>query len=151
MLYAILFLANVPSTHDLQITEPTKETGHIRIWGQLRNGQLIKWGYSGGLRGNNRAIRRVRAISHLSLLGSFEATLDSKSLMKFRTNKTQALLIYLAAEDTTSHQRDDLMAMLWPGLPHISAQVNLRQTIYRGARLTLIGQRMQERMQSHYF
>ena len=67
----------------------------------------------------------------LSLLGSFEATLDSKSLKKFRTNKTQALFIYLAAEPTASHQRDDLMALLWPGLPHKSAQVNLRQTIYR--------------------
>ena len=72
-------------------------------------------------------------MSHLSLslLGSFEATLDSKPVKKFRTNKTQALLIYLAAEPTASHQRDDLMALLWPGLPHKSAQVNLRQTIYR--------------------
>ena len=72
-------------------------------------------------------------MSHLSLslLGFFGATLDSKPLKKFRTNKTQALLIFLAAEPATSHQRDDLMALFWPGLPHKSAQVNLRQTIYR--------------------
>jgi DNA-binding SARP family transcriptional activator len=71
------------------------------------------------------------SILSLSLLGPFEASLDERPLHKFRTNKVQALLIYLATEASVVHRRDGLMALLWPGLPQQSAQVNLRQTLYR--------------------
>jgi DNA-binding SARP family transcriptional activator len=71
------------------------------------------------------------AVLSLSLLGSFAASLDGRSLTKFRTNKVQALLIYLAVENRQTHRRDFLMELLWPGLPQPSAQVNLRQTIHR--------------------
>lgn len=71
----------------------------------------------------------------LSLLGSFEATLDNHALTKFRTNKVQALLIYLAVKATTRpatrYRREALMEFLWPGLPLKSAQENLRQTLYQ--------------------
>ena len=67
----------------------------------------------------------------ISLLGPFVSVIEDKEPVKFQTNKVQALLIFLAAEPTASHQRNDLMELLWPGLPHKSAQVNLRQTIYR--------------------
>jgi len=69
----------------------------------------------------------------LSLLGSFMASLDGRPLRKFRTNRVQALLIFLATEKTLGerfHRREALMDLLWPGLPQQSAQVNLRQAIY---------------------
>jgi predicted ATPase/DNA-binding SARP family transcriptional activator len=71
------------------------------------------------------------SILSLSLLGPFEASLDERPLHKFRTSKVQALLIYLATEASVVHRRDGLMALLWPGLPQKSVQVNLRQTLYR--------------------
>jgi DNA-binding SARP family transcriptional activator/predicted ATPase len=67
----------------------------------------------------------------LSLLGPFSASLDDKTIQTFRTKKVQALLIYLAVEATRVHQRESLMTLLWPDLPLTSAQVNLRQAIYR--------------------
>ena len=67
----------------------------------------------------------------LQLLGSFNAEANGRSLQKFRTNKVQALLIYLATEGETAIARDKLMEMLWPGLPRESAQTNLRQTAYQ--------------------
>ncbi|MCA9955314.1 MAG: tetratricopeptide repeat protein, partial [Anaerolineales bacterium] len=67
----------------------------------------------------------------ISLLGPFSASLGDEPLYKFRTNKVQALLIYLAMEAEQVHRREALMNLLWPDLPQPSAQVNLRQTIYR--------------------
>ena len=72
---------------------------------------------------------------NLNLLGSFAATLAEEPLGQFRTNKVQALLIYLVVEAPTLHQREALMELLWPGLPLKSAQVNLRQTLYQLKRL----------------
>jgi WD40 repeat protein/serine/threonine protein kinase/DNA-binding SARP family transcriptional activator len=67
----------------------------------------------------------------LTLLGNFEAVLDQRPFTQFRTNKVQALLIYLVVEAPTVHQRDILIELLWPGLPQKSAQVNLRQILYQ--------------------
>ncbi|MFQ5436048.1 MAG: hypothetical protein ACE5FD_14330 [Anaerolineae bacterium] len=66
-----------------------------------------------------------------TLLGNLGAVLDEQPLTQFRTNKVQALLIYLIVEAPTVHQRDVLMELLWPGLPQKSAQVNLRQILYQ--------------------
>jgi predicted ATPase/DNA-binding SARP family transcriptional activator len=66
----------------------------------------------------------------LSLLGPFGAILGDQVLTKFRSNKVQALLIYLCVEPPGIHRREGLMALLWPGLPQRSAQANLRQTLY---------------------
>ena len=67
----------------------------------------------------------------LFLFGNFKAIHDGEPVEGFRTNKVQALLIYLAVEPVISHQRQELMELLWPGLPVKSARVNLRQTIYQ--------------------
>jgi len=71
------------------------------------------------------------AVLRLSLLGPFTAALDDTPINNFRTNKAQALLIYLSVEKDRTHSRESLMELLWPGMPLESAQVNLRQTIYR--------------------
>ncbi|UCG26120.1 MAG: tetratricopeptide repeat protein [Chloroflexota bacterium] len=70
-----------------------------------------------------------------NLLGPFEATVDGDRHLHFPTTKTQALLAYLLVEEThrpgASHQRGNLMMLLWPDLLPESAQTNLRQTLYR--------------------
>jgi WD40 repeat protein/DNA-binding SARP family transcriptional activator len=66
------------------------------------------------------------------LFGSFQASLNDNLISKFRSNRVQALLIYLAVENAgIPHQRDRLLDLLWPGMPQKSAQNNLRQTIYQ--------------------
>lgn len=67
----------------------------------------------------------------LSLFGSFQAILGDQPLTQFRTNKVQALLIYLVSEAKTTHQREALMTLLWPDLPDSSARTNLRQILYQ--------------------
>jgi DNA-binding SARP family transcriptional activator/predicted ATPase len=70
----------------------------------------------------------------LALLGPVQVALDDRPL-HFRTNKAQALLVYLAVEAMARpagrHRREALMELLWPGLPLQSAQDNLRQTLYQ--------------------
>jgi WD40 repeat protein/serine/threonine protein kinase len=65
----------------------------------------------------------------LELLGSFRSYLGQEPLESFRTNKVQALLIYLAIE-TEAHSRESLTSLLWPGMPERSARTNLRQIVY---------------------
>ena len=63
----------------------------------------------------------------LTFFGSFQASIGDQSLTQFRTNKVQALLIYLVTEAEVTHQREALMTLLWPDLPDQSARTNLRQ------------------------
>jgi predicted ATPase/DNA-binding SARP family transcriptional activator/Tfp pilus assembly protein PilF len=70
-------------------------------------------------------------ILSLSLLGPFAAGLDHQPIPGFRTRATQALLVYLACRPDQPHRREQLMTLLWPGLPQPSAQANLRQTLYQ--------------------
>ena len=70
----------------------------------------------------------------ISLLGSFQASVDGRTLSPFRTSKVQALLIYLVVEAVSNpaalHPREALMDLLWSRLPLKSAQDNLRRTLY---------------------
>ena len=70
------------------------------------------------------------AILSLFVLGSFQAALGDEPLVDFRTNKGQALLIYLATEPNPQ-SRESLMNLFWPGLPARSARVNLRQILHQ--------------------
>ena len=65
----------------------------------------------------------------LSLLGAFQASLNDETVTGFRTNKVQALLVYLAVEPEPQ-RRESLMTLLWPGMPERSARHNLRQILY---------------------
>jgi DNA-binding SARP family transcriptional activator len=65
----------------------------------------------------------------LTLFGRFQARLDDAPMPGFRTNKVQALLVYLVAEPER-HSRESLMDLLWPGMPERSARHNLRQVLY---------------------
>ena len=67
----------------------------------------------------------------LNLLGGFVATIDGKSVTKFRTDKMRALLAYLAIHAERPFRRETLAALLWPNWPEADAKRNLRQTIHR--------------------
>ncbi len=70
---------------------------------------------------------------HLALLGRFVATLDDQPAIKFKTKRSQALLVYLATENDSrvvTHRRERLIELLWPGMPPESARRSLRQTLY---------------------
>jgi predicted ATPase/DNA-binding SARP family transcriptional activator/uncharacterized protein HemY len=65
----------------------------------------------------------------LSLLGPLQAALDGELVTGFATDKTQALLAYLAIEADHPHRRDALAGLLWPDQPQKKARHNLRQTL----------------------
>ncbi len=67
----------------------------------------------------------------LDLLGTFAATLDGRAVRSFRSNKTRALLAYLAVEADRPHARPSLAALFWPETPDQIAAKNLRLTLHR--------------------
>ena len=65
----------------------------------------------------------------LALLGQFEAALDGKPLPRLGTDKTRALLAYLAVEMDRAHHREMLAGLLWPEQPEAAAHHNLSQAL----------------------
>lgn len=65
----------------------------------------------------------------IQLLGAFRVQRDGKPVTGFQTNKTRALLAYLAAEAQWPHQRAHLAGLLWPEWPEDQARTYLRQAL----------------------
>jgi DNA-binding SARP family transcriptional activator/predicted ATPase len=65
----------------------------------------------------------------LSLLGSFQVTLDGQAVAGFKSNKERALLAYLAVEADRPHRREALAGLLWPDWPDREALGNLRYAL----------------------
>jgi DNA-binding SARP family transcriptional activator len=65
----------------------------------------------------------------IQLLGTFQATLDSRSITGIESNKVRALLAYLAVEADRPHSRAELNGLLWPDQPDATARANLRQAL----------------------
>jgi predicted ATPase/DNA-binding SARP family transcriptional activator/Tfp pilus assembly protein PilF len=65
----------------------------------------------------------------ISLLGSFQATLDGRPVTDFGTDKAHALLAYLAVEAGRPHRRDALAGLLWAESPQAKARQSLRQAL----------------------
>jgi DNA-binding SARP family transcriptional activator/predicted ATPase len=65
----------------------------------------------------------------ISLLGSFQATLDGRPVTGFGTDKARALLAYLAVEANRPHRRDALAGLLWANSPQANARQSLRQAL----------------------
>jgi DNA-binding SARP family transcriptional activator/tetratricopeptide (TPR) repeat protein len=75
---------------------------------------------------------RQDAMSRLSLtlLGGFQAQLDSGRRLALPTRKSQALLAYLALPVGRPHPRDTLAALLWGGTRQESARAGVRQALF---------------------
>jgi predicted ATPase/DNA-binding SARP family transcriptional activator/Flp pilus assembly protein TadD len=71
------------------------------------------------------------AILAIHLFGPFQVMIGGKEITSFATDKTRALLAYLAMEAARPHRRDVLAALFWPDLPHNYARQSLRQSLSR--------------------
>lgn len=65
----------------------------------------------------------------LSLLGGFQVDLGQAPLTGFETDKTRALLAYLAVEPRP-HRREALAGLLWPEVLESSARRSLSQALF---------------------
>lgn len=65
----------------------------------------------------------------LCLLGAFQAAVNGEPITAFATDKSRALLAYLAVEMDRPHRRDTLAGLLWPDQPERKARHNLRQAL----------------------
>ena len=61
----------------------------------------------------------------ISLLGSFQVTLDGTPVTALESDKVRALLAYLAVEADRPHRRDRLTGLLWPEQPDRAASIVL--------------------------
>ena len=65
----------------------------------------------------------------ITLLGSFQVSLDEQPVTAFESDKVRALLAFLAVEVDQSHRREVLAALLWPNMPETVARSNLRHAL----------------------
>jgi len=65
----------------------------------------------------------------LSLLGSFQVTLDGQPVTRFKSDRVRALLAYLAVESDKPHRRESLAGLLWPDWTDRDALSNLRYSL----------------------
>jgi len=65
----------------------------------------------------------------ITLLGTFQATLDDAPLHEFESDKARAFLAYLAVEADQPHRREALAALLWPDTGDSTARANLRRVL----------------------
>ncbi len=69
------------------------------------------------------------AILRLHFLGPFQATLDGRLLQGFRSDKSRALLAYLAAQESRPCARENLAALFWGEDEEQAARASLRQAL----------------------
>lgn len=65
----------------------------------------------------------------IRLLGTFEVVLGERTVQAFRSDKTRALLAYLAVEADRPHRREALAELMWPDQPRINGLTSLRQAL----------------------
>ena len=65
---------------------------------------------------------------HLALLGQLSIQQNGGSLADFESQKSRALLCYLAVTGQT-HSRAALAGLLWPEIPETNARMNLRKAV----------------------
>lgn len=92
--------------------------------------QVQRWYNLSRLLSTPRTLQQFR-MAHLSisLLGTLYITRDGEPLTDFATDKTRALLAYLAVESDRPHRRDTLAGLLWPDQPQKKARQSLRQAL----------------------
>jgi WD40 repeat protein/DNA-binding SARP family transcriptional activator len=65
----------------------------------------------------------------LSLMGTFQVSLDGEPATGFKSDKVRGLLAYLAVEAGRPHRREALASLLWPDWPDRSTLSNLRYNL----------------------
>jgi len=65
----------------------------------------------------------------LKFLGQFQILLNNVSLTGINSDKTRALLAYLAIESERPHRRETLAALLWPDVLESAARQSLSQAL----------------------
>ncbi len=71
----------------------------------------------------------MRRLWSIRLFGQLSAETDGVTLTRFRTQKTAALLAYLACHPERSHPREELIAMLWPDAEPEAGRHSLSQAL----------------------
>jgi DNA-binding SARP family transcriptional activator len=66
----------------------------------------------------------------LTLLGAFQVTHNQGALTGFNSDKTRALLAYLAVEAEQPHRREQLIGLFWPEFNEERARANLSQALH---------------------
>ncbi|TAH54066.1 MAG: hypothetical protein EYC68_00975 [Chloroflexota bacterium] len=66
----------------------------------------------------------------LNVLGPLQIALANEPIAKLESDKTRALLVYLAVEAARAHRRAALLGLLWPDYPEETARHNLRQALF---------------------
>lgn len=66
----------------------------------------------------------------LGVFGALQITLPNGSTAKFESDKSRALLAYLAVESARPHRRDALVGLFWPDESEQTARQNFRQALY---------------------
>lgn len=69
------------------------------------------------------------ALLSIYLLGGFQVKREDQLVAGFATDKTRALLAYLATESDRPHRRQSLAGLLWPDYPERSARTSLRTAL----------------------
>jgi predicted ATPase/DNA-binding SARP family transcriptional activator len=67
---------------------------------------------------------------HIRLLGGFEVRLDGQTVQSFESDKSRALLVYLAVEHVRPQPRERLAGLFWPDYSDHRARRNLSQALY---------------------
>lgn len=66
----------------------------------------------------------------LGVLGTLQVAFANAPTAKLESDKTRALLVYLAVEADRAHRREALTGLLWPDFPEETARRNLRQALF---------------------
>jgi len=66
----------------------------------------------------------------LFFLGTFQVLVDGVPVMSFESDKTRALLAYLAIESDRPHRRENLTGLFWPESSERNARKSLSQALY---------------------
>ncbi len=66
----------------------------------------------------------------INVLGEFQVFVEGTPISAFESDKTRALLVYLAVESGRSHRRGSLAGLLWPDCPEQAARHNLSQALF---------------------
>jgi DNA-binding SARP family transcriptional activator len=89
-------------------------------------------------RDSNRAPTEQHPVHlEIRLLGTFQVTLNGKPLEGIRSDKTRALLAYLAVEVDQPHSREVLCTLLWGEHAEKAARASLRSSLSNLRRLLI--------------